>query len=63
MPKLALKSGGAISISESTDYPSTLTVEGAAGTPVTVELADLPEVEKLVQLVEDPDGFEKQHGG
>ena len=61
MPKLALKDGGYIATSDTTELPTSLTVKDASGRAVTVELADLPEVEKAVQLIEDPDGFEEEH--
>jgi hypothetical protein len=59
VPKLKLKNGGAISISDGQDLPAKLTVEGAAGTPITVELADLKEVEAVVSLIESPDEFKE----
>lgn len=63
MPKLSLKDGGYVATSDTTNLPTSLTVKDSGGRAVTVELADLPEVEKAIQLIEDPAGFREQHGG
>lgn len=60
MPSLKLKNGGSVSTTEKDVDPALLTVKNRDGTSATVELADLKEIEAVVRLIEEPDGFKEE---